>query len=71
MPAVSEDPKHLFLEKDRKASFKSWPFTERHACSVTKVSLSTEYKHLITFSHLLLQLNVQWQDREPINAAKA
>lgn len=39
MPATIETPNHYFLEKDRKASFKSWPFTERHDCSITKVCL--------------------------------
>lgn len=37
MPGVSGAPKHYFVEKDRVASFKSWPFTERHDCSITKV----------------------------------
>lgn len=37
MPGVKEEPKNYFLEKDRKSSFKSWPFTERHACSIIKV----------------------------------
>lgn len=38
MPAVSQSSNYPFFEKDRKASFKSWPFTERHKCSITRVS---------------------------------
>lgn len=47
MPGVSENPNYYFLEKDRKASFKSWPFTERHACSITKVCYTFHYNYLL------------------------
>lgn len=38
MPLTTEISTKYFLEKDRKSSFKSWPFTERQACSITKVT---------------------------------
>lgn len=28
---------NYFFENERKASFKTWPFGEREACSITKV----------------------------------
>lgn len=57
MPAISENPKHYFLEKDRKASFKSWPFTERQGCSITKVDSKFFIDFFFTFlreNHCLL-----------------
>lgn len=39
MASSTEIPSKHFLEKDRKNSFKSWPFTERQKCSISKVKL--------------------------------
>lgn len=50
MPGVSGAPKHYFVEKDRVASFKSWPFTERHDCSITKVGYILYFLMIYPFS---------------------
>lgn len=56
MPGVSGAPKHYFVEKDRVASFKSWPFTERHDCSITKVGCMLYfYYDLFIFKRILLK----------------
>ncbi|XP_031617598.1 baculoviral IAP repeat-containing protein 5-like [Contarinia nasturtii] len=43
MPGVNQSSNHFFFEKDRKASFQSWPFSERQNCSITKMAQAGFY----------------------------
>lgn len=49
-PTNKPNPQYFF-EKDRTSSFKTWPFTEREPCSITKVcnSIGISWENQVFF----------------------
>lgn len=53
MPAESNLEGSYLLEKDRIASFKKWPFTDKHKCNIKKVCSKHQLSWCYFFEKLL------------------